>query len=108
MLPPDVAVELNSRGHDAAHVNGVGLAGQPDLIVFDAAVAEARIVVTENVADHAALADQRLRDGQPCVPVVFVRKSELPRRGALAPHLADRLDRWAQANPDPYLGTHWP
>lgn len=108
MLPPAAAAELNRRGHDASHVNDLGLAGQPDPMVFDAAVAQARIVVTENVADYATLLNQRLRNDEPCVPVVFVAKRDFPRRGALAAHLAQRLDRWADANPDPYLGPHWP
>lgn len=107
MLPPAAVAELDCRGHDAVHVNGVGLAGQADPVVFDAAVAQSRIVVTENVADYAALLDQRLRNDEPVVPVIFVRKADLPRRGALAAHLAERLDRWSSAHPDPYLGPHW-
>lgn len=108
MLPPAAATELNRRGHDAIHVNDLGLAGQSDPMVFDTAVAQGRVIVTENVADYAALLDQRLRHDDPCVPVVFVRKSDLPRRGALAARLAQRLDRWAATHPDPYHGPHWP
>jgi predicted nuclease of predicted toxin-antitoxin system len=108
MLPPAAALGLNRRGHDATHVNDLGLAGQPDPMVFDAAVAQFRIVVTENIADYAALVEQRVRNDEPCVPVVFVRKGDFSRRGALAAHLAARLDRWADANPGPYLGPHWP
>jgi predicted nuclease of predicted toxin-antitoxin system len=107
MLPPAAASELNRRGHDAARVNDLGLAGQPDPMVFDAAVAQSRIVVTENVADYAALLDQRLRNDPPATPVVFVRKADLPRRGPLPHRLAERLHAWAEANPDPYLGPHW-
>jgi hypothetical protein len=70
-------------------------------------VAERRIVGTENIADFAVLLDQRLRNNEPAVPVVFVRKGDLPRRGALPNRLAERLHRWAEANPDPYLGPHW-
>lgn len=108
MLPPATAAELIRRGHDAVHVNDLGLAGHGDPVVFDAAAADRRIVVTENFADYATLLEQRLRKDQPCVPVVFVRKADLPRRGALAAHLADRLDAWATAHPEPYLGAHWP
>lgn len=107
MLPPGAVEELNGRGHDASTVADLGLAGQPDPVIFDRAVAEGRVVVTENIADFAVLLEQRLRNDQPVVPVVFVRKADLPRRGALAHHLAVRLDRWAEANPDPYLGPHW-
>jgi predicted nuclease of predicted toxin-antitoxin system len=107
MLPPETAAELNRRGHDATSVAGLGLAGNPDPVVFDRAVAERRIVVTENIGDFAVLLDQRLRNDEPAVPVVFVRKADLPRRGALPHRLAERLHRWADANPDPYLGLHW-
>jgi predicted nuclease of predicted toxin-antitoxin system len=107
MLPPETALELNRLGHDAVSVAGLGLTGQADPVVFDRAVAELRIVVTENVADFAMLLDQRIRDDEPAVPVVFVRKGDLPRRGALPHHLAERLSAWAEANPDPYLGPHW-
>ena len=107
MLPPGTAEELNGRGHDATTVVGLGLAGEADPVVFDRALAGGRVVVTENVADFAVLLEQRLRNDQPVVPVVFIRKADLPRRGALARHLAVRLDRWADANQDPYLGPHW-
>jgi hypothetical protein len=70
-------------------------------------VAEGRVVVTENVADFALLLDQRLRNDEPATAIVFVSKADLPRRGALPYHLAERLHTWAEANPDPYLGPHW-
>lgn len=108
MLPPATAEELNRRGHDASHVNDLGLAGESDPAVFEAAVTQSRIVVTENIADYATLLDQRLRNDEACVPVVFVRKTDLPRGGALAGHLAERLHTWAATHPDPYLGPHWP
>ena len=107
MLPPGAAEELTGRGHDATTVADLGLAGEADPVIFDRAVTEGRVVVTENIADFAILLDQRLRSEAPVVPVVFVRKIDLPRRGALPHHLAVALDRWAEANPDPYLGPHW-
>ena len=107
MLPPQAAEELGRRGHDAITVGDLGVAGETDPVVFDRALAEGRVLVTENITDFAVLLDQRLRNDQPVIPVVFVRKRDLPRRGALPHHLAERLDRWADANPDPYLGPHW-
>jgi predicted nuclease of predicted toxin-antitoxin system len=108
MLPPAVAGELARRGHDAVSVHDAGLGGADDTTVFDWAVSQNRVVVTENFADFATLLDQRLRAEQPCVPVVFVRKADLPRRGALAGHLGKKLDGWARAHPEPYLGPHGP
>jgi predicted nuclease of predicted toxin-antitoxin system len=107
MLPPAAAEALRQRGHDARSAREAGLTGEPDGAVLDRAVAEARIVVTEDVADYSLLIEERLGRGEPCVPVVFVRRADLPARGALAAHLARRLDAWAAANPDPFLGAHW-
>lgn len=108
MLPPAVAGELNALGHDALSVVVAGLAGTDDEALYAEAVAQGRIVVTENTSDFAALVAQRLANDQPCVPVVMVRKADHPRRGGLAHHLALNLHRWAADNPDPYPGPHWP
>ena len=107
MLPPKTAKELNRLGHDAVAAAEAGIAGQSDPVVFETAVRQRRIVVTENIVDYATLLDQRLRNEEPAVPVVFVRKVDLPGRGALPVHLARRLHQWAGANPDPYVGPHW-
>jgi hypothetical protein len=42
------------------------------------------------------------------VPIVFVRRDSLPRRGAQATHLARKLHAWADANPYPFVGLYWP
>ncbi|MDQ3978236.1 MAG: DUF5615 family PIN-like protein [Actinomycetota bacterium] len=108
MLPRVAAEQLNRRRHDAISVYDIDLTGADDVEVFTRAVAEDRVLVTENFADYSLLLTNRLSADEPCVPVVFVRKPDLPSGAALATHLADRLDRWAAANPDPYVGLHWP
>ena len=108
MLPPLLAAKLNERGHDAVSVYDAGLAGAADPEVFDYAVKQQRVLVTENFADYALLLAQRLGNDQPCVPVVFVRKPSAVKGGALATHMARRLHGWASANPDPHVGPHWP
>jgi predicted nuclease of predicted toxin-antitoxin system len=108
MLPAATCRELDRRGHDAVSVYDAGLGGATDDDVFDFAVREERILVTENFADYALLVERRLTRSEPCVPVVFVRKSDLARRGGLATRLAKRLHDWAAASPDPYVGLHWP
>ncbi|MGI9032481.1 MAG: DUF5615 family PIN-like protein [Acidimicrobiales bacterium] len=105
---PRAAELLNQRGHDVVSVHDVGLTGAADSDVFDLAVADQRLVVTENFADYSLLLTQHLSNDQPCVPVVFIHKPRSPRGGALAGHLTARLDAWAAANPDPYVGAHWP
>jgi predicted nuclease of predicted toxin-antitoxin system len=107
MLPRATCQWLGKRGHDALSVHDAGLAGQEDDRVFDFAVRERRIIVTENFSDYAILLEERIRRETGCVPVVFIRKSDLPRRGALATHLGRRLHDWASKNPSPYVGPHW-
>lgn len=108
MLPPACASKLGERGHDAKSILTAGLPGADDAAVFEYAVAESRVLVTENFTDFAQLVDFRQSREQACVPVVFVRRADLPRRGALAMHLANKLTTWAAACPDPYVGLHWP
>jgi Domain of unknown function (DUF5615) len=96
---PRLACELLSeRGHDAVHVRDHGVNARPDSEVAAVAIRENRALVTENVKDFAAVRD---------LAIVCVFKSRLPAAG-MADHLARLLDRWATANPDPYLGLHWP
>jgi predicted nuclease of predicted toxin-antitoxin system len=108
MLPPAAAAELIAKGHDAISIVDIGMPGAEDADILDLAIRESRVVVTENFGDFAALVEQRLSPEERCVPVVFVRRERLPKRGALAVHLARLLDGWAMANPEPYVGLHWP
>lgn len=100
MFPPSSAALLRENHcRDAVHVGEVGLLATEDSQVAAFARAEGRAVVTENVADYAPERD---------VVLVFVLKRNLPAGGAQAAALAKVLDRWARANPDPYIGPHWP
>jgi hypothetical protein len=100
MSPVAAAALLRDTcGHDAVHVSEAGLRAAGDTEVASAARAEGRAVVTENVADFSAERD---------VVLVFVLKKNLPAGGGMAAGLAKILDLWAQDNPDPYVGPHWP
>ncbi len=108
MFGPEVASCLGALGHDAVHVRELGMGGAPDDDVLARAVAEGRIVVTENAADFLILLEQRTAAGLPVTPVVVAPKRHLPRSaGALAPALAERLARWAEDHPAPYRHAHW-
>lgn len=98
---PSAAAELlrAKHGHDAVHVREIGLSSVDDTAVAESARAEERAMVTENVADFA---------GERDVVLVFVLKQNLPAGRAQASALARILHRWAQDNPEPYLGAHWP
>jgi hypothetical protein len=100
MFPPSAArILCEQYGHDATHVSEAGLRGADDPAVAALARTQAAAVVTENVADFAAERD---------IVLVFVLKRNLPAGGGQAKALAVLLDRWAAANPDPYIGHHWP
>lgn len=98
MFPPGTCVRLAELGHDAVHVRDRGVDARPDQEVAAVAVGENRVLVTENVKDFAAERD---------LVILCVLKSRLPALG-MDEHLADLVDRWASAHPDPYVGLHWP
>ena len=108
MLSPAAADDLDGLGHDAVSVLRMEMGAADDAQVFERAVTDDRVIATENIADFAALPADRQNRGEPSTPVVFVRPDDLPRRGALAGHLARKLDDWARANLEPFAGLHWP
>lgn len=108
MFSHAVAESLRDRGHDAVALIEIEMQGAPDEVVFERAVKDQRVVVTENFADFAALVEGRQANEEPCTAVVFIRKSSFPAGGALPAHLAEHLNKWAEDNPDPYEGLHWP
>lgn len=71
---------------------------RPDREVADVARVEQRALVTENVKDFAR---------EPDIAVVCVLKSRLAAH-RMTEQLAGILDRWAAANPQPWIGLHWP
>lgn len=99
MFPPSAAQMLREQSDDdAMHVHEAGLRGTDDAGVAALARAQGSVLVTENVADFAAERD---------VVLVFALKRNLPPGDGQAKGLAVILDRWAAANPDPYIGHHW-
>jgi len=50
--------------------------------------------VTENFGDYSALIEDCLSRDEASVPVVFIHKSDFPRGGGIAAHVAVRLDAW--------------
>ena len=78
-LSPWVAETLRADGLDAAHVRDRGLLGAPDRVVFQAAFAEDRVLVTSNVEDFVKLA--RAHEVHP--GIVLVEEGDLRRDGQL-------------------------
>ncbi len=99
MLPPVIAEQLRERGHDVVAVaERHDLVGSEDREVFEAALAESRAVVTENVADFLR-PDRSFRDaGRDQHGLLFVRKRG--RRGeGIVGEFAHALDAFLEDNP---------
>ncbi len=64
-LSPQIAELLRKAGYDVdAVAEREDLAGRSDRIVFEAAIAEGRAVVTNNIKDFRPLAAERLAQGR--------------------------------------------
>ena len=97
MFPPQVAERLVAAGRDAVTPAALGADNLPDEALVQIATAEQCVIVTENASDFAHVTT---------CPVLFVLKSWWPHE-VLAPRLAEALDRWAAAHPDPGTWPHW-
>ncbi len=87
MYPPSLAEMLRDQGHDVLAVAGLpDLAGSPDEAVLDAAVRDARCLVTENIRDFAILARHTSHCG-----LLFINAERWPRTPAAIKRLADAL-----------------
>lgn len=108
MFGADVVARLEAAGHDAIHVDQIGLAGAADPDVLARAVDDDRAVVTENAADFIPALDTRLAAGLLATPVVIALKDRLPTGAGQMNHaLAEKLTVWAQQHPTPYRHVHW-
>jgi len=82
MYPATVAEQLRARGHDVVSLHDPDhrrLEGEPDEGVFAAAIAEQRVVVTENVPDFRRLEADALAKGAPSPPLIFTTNRQFPR-----------------------------
>ena len=80
MYPPALAEALRSAGIGAYTVAEQGLAGRADLDVLTYAEAETYVLLTENVADFARLAAERLTAGMHHPGVLIALSSRFSRR----------------------------
>jgi hypothetical protein len=107
MFSADVATGLAKLDHDARAVTAE-LRGLTDAQLFDIAVAEDRVAVTENMLDFVALLEERIAAGQETTPVVFALKARLPTgAGRSAARLVQRLHTWAERHPEPFPTAYW-
>lgn len=80
MNPAALAEDLLAGGIEAVTAAEVGLAGRPDDDVLDAAEAGGYVLLTENVADVASIAADRLTAGRHHSGVLIALSSRFSRR----------------------------
>ncbi len=107
MLPHATADHLNERGHDAVSGIETDLRSAADEVVYATAVAQDRVLVTEDAGDFGRILRQAFEAGDAVVPVVVVRRTWLGRRGAMPNNLARALHNWSVENPEPFSGAHY-
>jgi predicted nuclease of predicted toxin-antitoxin system len=82
MYAPAIAEQLRERGHDVVSLHDAGhraLEGAPDEEVWARAVAEDRVLVSENVHDFRRIEAQALAAGEPIPGLIFTTDRQFPR-----------------------------
>jgi predicted nuclease of predicted toxin-antitoxin system len=104
MYAPAIAEQLRARGHDVASVHDAsyrGVEGEPDEEVLAAALADDRVLVSENVQDFRRLEADALARAQPHAPLIFTTNRQFPRGDpATIGRLVTALDALLAAEPD--------
>ena len=99
MISWRIAAELRKRGHDVVAVkrDRPELERQPDGTVLEAAAAEFRAVVTNNVRDFRVAHARTLARGEPHYGVIYTFDRSLPRNTAATGFWITTLDRLLRA-----------
>lgn len=87
MYPATLAEALRDAGIDAVTVSELGLAGSSDPDLFEAACAGGYTVLTENVADFARIAADKITAGGHHPGVLVALSSRFSRRPSGRPAL---------------------
>lgn len=104
MYTPTIAEQLRAREHDVASVHDPEfrvLEGEPDEEVWAAAIADDRILVSENVQDFRRIEADALARSEPVARLVFTTVRQFPRGDpATLGRLVAALDALLVAEPD--------
>jgi predicted nuclease of predicted toxin-antitoxin system len=104
MYVPTIAEQLRARDHDASSVHDPehhALEGGPDEEVWAAAIADERVLVTENVQDFRRIEADALARSEPVARLIFTTNRQFPRGDpATLGRLVTALDVLLAAEPD--------
>lgn len=93
MFHPRIAIELSARGHDCRSVVAeLDWRGTDDAELLALAVAERRVLVTNNVVDFERLRRQHVGTDQPVPPLIYTSDVRFPRDRRFIGRLVDSLD----------------
>jgi hypothetical protein len=109
MWPPMIAEQLRRRGHDVVAVaERLDLRSKGDSTVFNAAQAEARVVVSEDIRGFRALARLVLESGGSHAGLIFTSNASFPRgRGRAFGSLIVSLHELLLSDSDLTDCEHW-
>jgi hypothetical protein len=93
MFSPRIAAELTERGYDCRSVAAdPSLRQRPDDVLLAVAVAEGRVLVTNNVVDFERLRRDRIAEPAEVPPLVYTSDSAFPRDRRFVGRLVEALD----------------
>lgn len=104
-LSSRIAELLRDRGYDVEAVaDRSDLAGGSDRAILEAAAAEDRVVITNNVKDFRPLAAEQLARGESHAGLILLPSSRTRTRHAVT-MLADAIEQVLRAHADGLLAT---
>ncbi len=108
MWPHSVAEELRRRGHDVVAVTALpDLRGKSDEEIVEAALADGRVIVTENAVDYRPLMAVAGHDGRDFPPLILTNNQGWSRANPrVEGRLVNALDALLTAD-DEIEGEHW-
>jgi hypothetical protein len=93
MFSPRIAIELTERGYDCRSVAADPVLRQrPDAALMALAVAERRVLVTNNVVDFERLRRDRIADTADVPPLIYTSDASFPRDRRFLGRLVEALD----------------
>jgi predicted nuclease of predicted toxin-antitoxin system len=96
MFSTVIAEQLRARGHDVVSIHEqtyARLEGASDSDVFAAALAQDRVLVTDNIKDFTQLEADTVADGRPSPHLIFTTNRQFPRsQGGTLGRLVNALD----------------